>query len=100
MQWSVGGGRMGDLNKWFDRSEFSCRDSCGFDTVDAESLEVLTDVREHFNSPLIVLSGCRCDLHNHTVGGASKSRHTVGQAADFYLREVAPEVVHAYLDGK
>lgn len=88
------------LNKWFRRSEFSCKCGCNFDTVDAQLLEVLTDVREHFNSPVVITSGCRCDLHNHTIGGASKSQHTTGKAADFYVRDVAPEVVHAYLEDK
>lgn len=70
------------LNKYFKRSEFACRCGCGFDTVDAELLAVLTDLRETVGEPLVITSGCRCAEHNQKVGGAKNSVHMTGKAAD------------------
>ena len=35
-------------SKYFSRSEFACRCGCGFDTVDAELLQILEKLRKHF----------------------------------------------------
>lgn len=63
------------LNKYFKRREFACRCGCGTSTVDAELLQVVTDVREHFGSPVVITSGHRCAKHNANVGGAKSSMH-------------------------
>ncbi|WP_459594920.1 D-Ala-D-Ala carboxypeptidase family metallohydrolase, partial [Enterobacter hormaechei] len=51
------------LNQYFKRSEFACRCGCGTSTVDAELLQVITDVREKFG-PVVINSGHRCVKHN------------------------------------
>lgn len=94
--------------KYFKREEFRCKGTscgpdgknCGFDTVDYELAEVLDDVREHFGKPITITSGCRCPVHNKSVGGASKSVHMTGQAADFRVKDVHADDVHNYLVGK
>lgn len=89
------------LNQYFRRSEFECKcGKCGQDTVDAELLAILTDVREHFGRPVIINSANRCPTHNKRVGGASKSVHLTGKAADIRVKDVAPDIVHAYLTSK
>lgn len=88
------------ISKYFKRSEFSCRCGCGQDTVDAELLAILEDVREHFGKPVIINSANRCPTHNKRVGGASKSVHLTGKAADIVVKGVAPDIVHAYLTAK
>lgn len=68
---------------YFARSEFQCKCGCGFAVVDYELLEVLNLVRRVFETPLVITSGCRCPDHNAAEGGARKSRHLYGDAADF-----------------
>lgn len=88
---------MGDLSNYFDRSEFRCRDDCGFDTIDYETLVVLEKTREHFNAPVIINSPCRCEIHNRAVGGAVESQHLRARAVDFVVQGVSPAAVQAYL---
>lgn len=89
---------MGDLSPHFDRREFRCKDGCGFDTVDAELLEVLESVRQHFDAPVTINSACRCAPHNQRVGGSPKSQHLYGRAADIVVRGVAPNDVAGWLE--
>ena len=88
------------LNKYFKRSEFACRCGCGTSTVDAELLQVITDVREHFGSPVVINSGHRCAKHNANVGGAKNSVHLTGKAADIRVKGVDPSQVAFYLEQK
>ena len=88
---------MSKLNKYFDRSEFECRCNCGFESVDAELLDSLTIIREHFNSPITITSGNRCKIHNTNIGGAKNSKHTKGIAADFKVKDVEPAEVVAFI---
>lgn len=88
---------MGDLSKHFSRSEFACRCGCGFDTVDSELIRILEEVREHFGQPVGIQSGCRCDAHNEKIGGAYKSQHKLGRAADIVVKHTEPDDVADYL---
>lgn len=45
-------------------------------------VQVLEPVRQHFNEPLYVNSGYRCEYVNRLVGGVPYSQHTKGEAAD------------------
>ncbi len=49
---------------------------------------VLEPIREHFNAPLIITSGFRCQKLNMLIGGARQSQHILGQACDFYVKGV------------
>jgi len=91
---------MGDLSEHFSRSEFSCKDGCGFDTVDAELITVLEDVRTSFRMPVIINSGCRCEEHNKLANGSEKSQHLKGRAADFRVEGLHPDMVANYLERK
>jgi uncharacterized protein YcbK (DUF882 family) len=85
----------------FKRSEFSCKCGCGFSSMDAELLEVLEDVRAHFNSPIKINSGCRCQKHNKEIGGAETSMHTKGMACDFVVLNLNnQDPVADYLENK
>ena len=86
------------LSKYFKREEFACECGCGFDTVDAETIGVLDQVREHFDSPVVINSGCRCAAHNKYIGGAKKSQHVFGRAADIVVKGVSPSVVANYIE--
>lgn len=43
---------------------------------------ILDPLREAWGAPIIVTSGYRCGRLNKAVGGAAKSQHMYGQAAD------------------
>ncbi|SKB68342.1 D-Ala-D-Ala carboxypeptidase family metallohydrolase [Dyadobacter psychrophilus] len=43
---------------------------------------ILQPLREHLDLPLFISSGFRCARLNRAVGGAQKSQHLFGQAAD------------------
>ena len=43
---------------------------------------ILDPLREAWGAPIIVTSGYRCGRLNKAVGGAAKSQHQYGQAAD------------------
>tara|TARA_R110002096_G_scaffold402680_2_gene600041 strand:- start:1337 stop:1687 length:351 start_codon:yes stop_codon:yes gene_type:complete len=89
---------MGDVSKHFNRKEFECRCGCGFAAVDVRLLEVLELVRVTFNKSVNITSACRCDAHNASVGGKSKSKHRLGIAADIVVRDVKPGEVYELLD--
>ena len=82
---------------YFTRSEFECSCGCGFDTVDFELMEVLNELRGHFDEPVSVTSGARCILHNAEVGGGKTSQHLRGRAADIVVKNYTPEEVWTYL---
>ncbi len=88
---------MGDLSTHFDRSEFSCKCLCGFDTVDHKLILILEDIRDHFKKPVTINSACRCVAHNATVKGAKKSQHVKGRAADIVVKDVSPREVAEYI---
>ena len=91
---------MVQLNKYFKRKEFACRCGCGTSTVDAELLQVVTDVREHFGAPVVITSGHRCSKHNANAGGAKNSMHLTGKAADIKVQGITPYRVWSYLTAR
>lgn len=55
--------------------------------------EMLQVIRDHYNRPVVVHSAFRSAALNKAIGGAARSQHLTGQAADFHvdgvpLREV------------
>jgi uncharacterized protein YcbK (DUF882 family) len=92
---------MGDVSKNFSRSEFRCKcNECNFETVDVELVNVLQDVRDHFRSLVKINSACRCPVHNAKVGGAKRSKHLLGIAADIAVKGHSPEEVYSYISDK
>lgn len=70
------------LSPHFTRSEFACP-HCGEVKVSAALVEALEKARARFYPRgLRIVSGYRCPDHNQAVGGAARSRHLVGDAAD------------------
>lgn len=58
---------------------------------------ILEPLREHFGAPVNVRSGYRCLKLNHHIGGAEKSQHVSGQAADIEINGIANDVVWQYI---
>ena len=86
------------ISEHFKRSEFQCRCGCGFDTVDVDLIKYLEKIRNHFNDSVMVSSGCRCQKHNMAIGGAIKSQHMLGRAADIVVAGVSPVHVADYAE--
>lgn len=74
--------------KYFNQSEFTCKDGCGFDNINIKLVKILDEMREYYGRPIIITSGCRCKKHNREVQGADTSRHVYGKAADLYVQGV------------
>lgn len=86
---------------YFNLKEFRCK-CCGQPVRQAhdelESSEIVSNIEELvrnvldpvrglFGKPIKVNSGYRCEKHNAKVGGARKSQHMRGQAADICTGE-------------
>ena len=51
-------------------------------------------IRDAFGRPITVISAYRTPAYNAAVGGAPKSQHMEGRAADFVVADVAPAAVY------
>ena len=70
----------------FSRAEFACKcGRCGgFPKEPNKKLIRLAEVvRQHFDAPVYISSGVRCEAHNAAVGGKINSRHLGGDAMDY-----------------
>lgn len=74
--------------KHFKKSEFTCKCGCGLNNINYNLVQILEDIRNHYNKPLIISSGCRCEKWNAKCGGVSNSRHLIGKASDIYVQNV------------
>lgn len=72
---------VGDLSPHFSRREFACH-HCGACEVSPALVEALERLRSAVRRPVYIVSGYRCRLHNAAVGGAPRSMHLYGKAAD------------------
>lgn len=92
---------MQKISQHFARSEFACQ--CGTcpqsqdPTVDVTLINILEELRRHFNTPITVTSAMRCKSHNASVGGSVFSKHLEGKASDVLLKGVTPDKVYGYL---
>lgn len=87
-------------NPFFKVEEFKCK--CGkCDLPEGvpsdELIDILCEIRNHFDKPLIINSAYRCSEHNAKVGGAKQSQHTIGSAADFTIKGIPTEEVYKYV---
>lgn len=89
---------MGDISKNFSRSEFACKCGCGQDTVDVELVEILERLRQHWDYPITINSGNRCEAYNKEIGGSEKSQHVKGRAADIVVKNKTPHQVQRKLE--
>lgn len=73
---------MGDLSPNFSAYEFVDQETKHAFGPPPELLVVLEDIRRLTGEPLAIVSGHRCCDHNARIGGATRSRHIAGDAAD------------------
>lgn len=89
------------ISEHFKVKEFAQKDfRCDKVIVDTELINVLEDIRTHFNKPVIITSGYRTPEYNAKIGGVKNSQHTKGTAADIKISEVQASQVQKYLKDK
>ncbi len=77
----------------FEPEEFKCE--CGGkyctgypDRMKMIQLNLLQEVRNHYNKTMHITSGLRCKKYNSEVGGIKTSKHLSGYATDFYMSNI------------
>jgi len=78
------------------RGEDCCEHSCPMNPI---FMKVLDKLRDIVATPVYVNSGYRCNKHNKAEGGASRSKHKLGIAADIYSKSVTLDVLAEAAEG-
>ena len=86
------------LSDNFTVSEFKCKDDSDKVLIDTDLVDILQKVRTHFNKPVTINSAYRNATYNKKIGGASKSQHVYGTAADIVVKDTKPEDVAKYVE--
>jgi hypothetical protein len=86
------------LSEHFKVKEFACRDGSDKILISEELIALLEKIRTHFNRPVTITSGYRTKLYNEICGGATKSQHLYGTAADIIVGGTDPLKVCRYAE--
>ena len=88
------------ITKNFQYKEFDCHGQgcCSTTIIDEKLVEYVQQIRDHFGKPVTITSSYRCEVHNRRVGGATKSYHMRGQAADIVVQGVSSREVAKYAE--
>ena len=88
------------IAKNFQYKEFDCHGQgcCSTTIIDEKLVEYVQQIRDHFDKPVTITSPYRCEVHNRRVGGATKSYHMRGQAADIVVQGVSSREVAKYAE--
>ncbi len=74
-------------------SDLSCS-HCGRLFIDPRLLEALDELQQNIKGPIQILSAYRCPTHNRAVGGAPRSYHIRGQAADIRVHGLSTRALY------
>ena len=93
-------GRTDKIAPNFQYKEFDCHGSgcCSTTIIDEKLVAYVQQIRDHFGKPITVTSAYRCETHNKRVGGATKSYHMQGKAADIVVQGVSSREVAKYAE--
>lgn len=93
-------GRSDKISKNFQYKEFDCHGQgcCSTTIIDEKLVEYVQQIRDHFGKPVTITSPYRCEVHNRRVGGATKSYHMRGQAADIVVQGISSREVAKYAE--
>ena len=70
--------------------EFACKDGTDEIKISEELVALLQKIRDHFGKSVTINSGYRTEAYNKKVGGAPKSQHLLGTAADIAISGAKP----------
>ena len=87
-----------EILEHFKVREFACADGTDSVLIAPGLADILHEIRQHFHAPVNITSGYRTENHNKKVGGARKSTHLDGRAADIVVKGVSPSKVAAYAE--
>lgn len=82
----------------FKIREFRCKDGSDRIKLSPQTIEVLEALRNWFGRPVHINSAYRTPKYNRKIGGASRSRHVVGDACDIRIDGVPPAAIVAYIE--
>lgn len=88
------------ITKNFKLSELEFSDAIPPELV-ANAIELLKNlqvIRDHFQRPIVIISGYRSPARNAQVGGADKSQHLEAKAADIKIAGVPTEEIYNRID--
>ena len=93
-------GSTANISKNFQFREFDCQGKgcCSTTIIDEKLVEYVQRIRDHFGKPVTITSPYRCEVHNRRVGGATKSYHMQGKAADIVVQGIPPREVAKYAE--
>ena len=93
-------GDSAQISKNFQYKEFDChgKGCCSTTIIDEKLVGYVQQIRDHFGKPVIITSPYRCEVHNRRIGGATKSYHMQGKAADIVVQGVSSREVAKYAE--
>lgn len=93
-------GKSVKLSENFTSKEFDCKGKgcCNKTLIDEKLIDILQKIRNHFGKPITINSGYRCKTHNKKIGGAGRSKHMDGTAADIKVKDVTPAEVAKFAE--
>tara|TARA_R110000764_G_scaffold20407_2_gene52402 strand:- start:2952 stop:3329 length:378 start_codon:yes stop_codon:yes gene_type:complete len=89
------------LTENFNSSEFECNDGSKMPDSVLKNIKELAKnlqvIRNVVCAPITINSAYRNAIYNKQIGGANKSLHLVGKAADITIEGMTPKEVHTLL---
>lgn len=86
------------LSTNFKVKEFKCKDGSDIILIDDKLVYYLQQIRNHFGKAVIINSAFRTATYNKKIGGATKSKHIEGRAADIKIAGIKPIMIAAYAE--
>ena len=86
------------LSKNFKVSEFKCNDGSDTVLISDKLVGLLQNIRNHFGAAVTINSAYRTESYNKKIGGATKSQHVNGTAADIVVKGSKPLEVAQYVE--
>ena len=86
------------LSANFKVAEFACHDGSDAVLIDSALVALLQKIRDHFGKSVTINSAFRTPAWNAKNGGAPKSQHLLGKAADITIAGVTPLDVAQYAE--
>lgn len=90
------------LTKNFSKSEFDSKDGAEMPKKVLANIKKLAEclqvIRDNSGKRISINSGYRSPEHNKKIGGAPKSQHLLGIAADIVVEDHAPKEVYKLIE--